>query len=300
MLMRVHAIETGIACIRERQLVGKEPFRQLRTLAGKWVIVPMRAWLVEHPQGLVLVDTGQTARVHEPGYLPRENLYYRRALRMRVRREDELGPQLRALGFDPADIRWTILTHLHTDHAGGLEHVLRSEVVVSETEYALARGLRGRLRGYLPHRWPTGFAPRLVELPERPYGPFPRSLELTDGVHLVDTAGHTPGHMSVVVEGEPRLFFTGDACYSDELLHRDQVDGIATDAAQARATLSRMRALVGERETIVLPTHDPHAPARLARYRDQNRRFAPRVAQAAQRDALEPDQVAGTERTRRA
>ena len=100
----------------------------------------------------------------------------------------------------------------------------------------------------------------------------------------------------MVIEGEPRLCFAGDACYSEELLQRGEVDGIATDAAQARTTLARMRTLAAERETIVLPTHDPDAPARLTRHRDQHRRFAPRVAQDAQRDALEPDQISRAER----
>jgi glyoxylase-like metal-dependent hydrolase (beta-lactamase superfamily II) len=42
---------------------------------------------------------------------------------MRWVTEDEgIGPQITALGFSPDDIRWVIMTHLHTDHAGGLSH----------------------------------------------------------------------------------------------------------------------------------------------------------------------------------
>ena len=89
-----------------------------------WVEIPMRAWLIEHPDGLILVDTGQNARFNEPGYLPRESLHVRRNLPGGCTPEQEVGPRMRALGFDPKDIRWTMLTHLHLDHDGGLEHVL--------------------------------------------------------------------------------------------------------------------------------------------------------------------------------
>ena len=228
--MRVHALETGVAVIRERQLRRVERLAALRTALSRtpWTEIPVRAWLIEHPAGLILVDTGWTARVNEPGYLPRENLYMRRALRPRITPEEELGPRLRELGFAPDDVRWTVLTHMHLDHEGGLSHVKDSEIVVSETEYGLARGLAGRLRGYLPHRWPDGFAPRVVNPPEE-------GLELADGVVLLATPGHTAGHMSVLVEGEPRILIAGDAAYNEDLLYRGIPDSLATDPARRAA-----------------------------------------------------------------
>lgn len=300
--MRVHVLETGTAVVRERQITSAGPIRRLRTLATRtpWVEIPMRAWLIEHPDGLILIDTGQNARVNDPGYLPPENLHLRRNLRWKITAEQEIGPRIRALGFDPADVRCTILTHLHLDHDGGLEHVMHTDIVVTETEYQLARGLVGRLRGYLPHRWPDGFAPRTVTLRAAPYGPFPHSLEIAPGVVLVGTPGHTPGHVSVVLEGEPRLLFAGDAAYSEQALYRGVPDGIATSARDSRQTMARIRAFAAERDTVVLPTHDPESAARLlARDRDQHRRFRPRIVQDAQRDAVEPDQVAPREAPRR-
>lgn len=299
--MRVHPLETGVAIVRERQLQGVEPFRRLRTVTTRtpWVEIPVRAWLIEHPDGLILIDTGQTARVNEPGYLPRENPYYLRNFKARITPEEEVGPRIRALGFDPADVRLTILTHLHLDHDGGVAHVLDSEIVVNATEYAAARGVAGRLRGYLPHRWPEGFAPRAVTLPPTPYGAFSHSLELAPGVVAVSTPGHSPGHMSVVLEGEPRLLFAGDAAYTVDALYETRLDGLTVDAAAARTTMSRIRAFAAERETVVLPTHDPDAPARLARDRDQHGRFAARVAEQPQGDAVEPDQVPAAEAARR-
>jgi N-acyl homoserine lactone hydrolase len=272
-VIRVHAIHTGTAQIHERQLagVGRGTARVVRTLLDKrWAApVPIRAWLIEHPEGLILVDTGESARIAEPGYLPRWHPFLRFALRLNVRPEEELGARLAQLGVAPADIRWVVLTHLHSDHVGGLAHVTGSEIVVSETEYATARGWPGRVRGYLPQHWPPGFAPRRVRLPEQPYGPFPRSLPLTAAgdVVLIDTAGHTPGHMSVIVEDDAgrRLCFAGDAAYTQDQMLQGRVDGIAPKDAPALRTFGRLQRLVAERPTVFLPTHDPAADARLER-----------------------------------
>ena len=267
--MNVHVLETGTVTIRERQLHGAPGAqRRLAMLADqRWTApIPMRAWLIEHPEGLILVDTGETSRVGRPGYLPRANLYYRRCFRPSVGPEEEVGPRLRELGFSPDDVRWVVLTHLHTDHAGGLAYFPRSEIIVSRSEHQFARSARGRfVEGYLPQHWPPWFAPRLVD-PDTPFGPFPASLPLTAAgdVHLIDTSGHSPGHLAVAVQASDRLlFFAGDASFSERHMREGEIDGAAVHARRARETLARIRRLVDERPTVYLPTHDPEAPARL-------------------------------------
>ncbi|MEJ2217186.1 MAG: N-acyl homoserine lactonase family protein [Gemmatimonadota bacterium] len=271
--MQVHAIQTGSVRVHERQRAGAGGgvLRFGRTLLDRtWTDpLPIYAWVIEHPEGVIVVDTGETARVSEPGYFPRWHPYYRVAVRESVRREEEIGPQLRRLGMTPGDVRWLVMTHLHTDHAGGLHHFPKSEILVSRTEYGAARGLRGKLRGYLPHRWPEWFAPRLVDFDNEPLGPFPRSLRLTRAgdVHLVPTPGHTAGHMSVIVnDGDRVLFLAGDTSYSEENLRRGIVDGVSSlgggEDAAAR-TLARIRALAEDVPLVYLPSHEPGAADRL-------------------------------------
>jgi glyoxylase-like metal-dependent hydrolase (beta-lactamase superfamily II) len=229
--------------------------------------LPIYAWLVEHPEGAILVDTGETARVMESGYFPPWHLYFRFAIRMSVTPADELGPRLEELGVAASDIRIVVLTHLHTDHAGGLGHVADREVLVSRRELELARGSAGKFRGYLPHRWPEGLRFEPVDFEERPYGPFPHSRPLTEAgdVHMVATPGHTPGHASVVVEdGDRRVVLAGDASYTERAMLDGVIDGVSPDANQAADTLRRMRELVAEGPAVYLPSHDPEAPARLS------------------------------------
>ena len=229
--------------------------------------LPIYAWAIETNEGVIVVDTGETARTSEPGYFPRWHPYFRLAVRLFVTPEQEIGAQLVRLGIRPDDVRTVILTHLHTDHAGGLHHFPKSEIMVSDVELGLAKGLAGRLRGYLPNRWPTWFAPRSIRFEEFPFGPFDRSVRVTsDGkVVIVPTPGHTPGHVSViVVDGDVSYFLAGDASYTQQALVERQVDGVSPRESVARRTLEMILRYAHDRPTVYLPTHDAESAGRLA------------------------------------
>ena len=155
--------------------------------------VPVICFLISHPSGHVLVDTG----VHRQAIAdPVGRLGERRAglFRLRSAPTDEVVSQLALLGLVPDDVRYVVNSHFHFDHCGGNEFFPRSTFLVQRPEMEAARQvLAGATMRYSPS--PVDFD-------------HPLDYRLVDGEHdvfgdgqvvLVPTYGHTPGHQSVRV-----------------------------------------------------------------------------------------------------
>jgi len=183
---------------------GRGLRRRLSVLTdGHWTPwLPTYAWVIDHPEGVIVVDTGQGAHLLDAARLLHP--YHRWQVAFRLEREEEIGPQLRALGIGARDVRHVALTHLHVDHDGGLAHFPQTKILVSRGELATARGWKGRPGGYLPQRWPTWLDPVPLHLARDSYGPFSASTRLTVAGDVVAVAmpGHTADHVSVVVEDQ--------------------------------------------------------------------------------------------------
>jgi glyoxylase-like metal-dependent hydrolase (beta-lactamase superfamily II) len=172
----------------------------------------MRCLLIEHPGGLVLVDTALGTK-EDAKFL---DIYgvENEGLEGATQLEDALA----VAGFLPRDVRWVVNTHLHFDHAGGnttldpeLEDDPRRHVrptfpnatyVVQQGELEFARAANERTRGsYLPHNFePIAAAGRwrLLQGDE----------EVLPGVSVRVTPGHVPFHQAVLVRdgGETAAF----------------------------------------------------------------------------------------------
>ena len=266
-MLKIHPIRTGNVQIKTAQR-QRRPGGLLRTLTDrswtKWL--PIYAWAIEHPEGIIVVDTGETSRTSEPDYFPRWHPYYRWACRMDVEPEEEIGPQLRQLGIDPEEVSTVVLTHFHTDHAGGLHHFPNSNVLVHRGDYRRAQGVSGKLQGYLPHRWPEWFAPTPIPFEATPVGPFKKSYAVTKAgdVVIVPTPGHTPGHVSVIVKtDEVSYFLAGDTSYTESLLLAREPDGVSPKRATALQTIDAILEYAESEPTVYLPSHDPQSIKRL-------------------------------------
>jgi len=265
--MRVHAIQTGRVQIKQAQIAGRGhgTWRQLRPiLSPEWADwCPTYAWAIEHPEGVIVVDTGAAAHLKS---LPRWHPYFQLSVRFDIEPEQEVGPQLRGLGIAPLDVKTVVLTHMHIDHDGGLAHFPHSRVLVSGEELARAAGIRGALLGYLPNRWPKWFDPAPLAWQPVSCGAFARSAPLTAAgdVVAVPTPGHTPSHLSVIVrDGERQLMISGDASYLESTMLNGTIDGVSPNESEAGATLAAIREFCEQRPTVYLPTHDPQSAERL-------------------------------------
>lgn len=93
-MVRLHAVRTGLVQVRraQRESRGNGLARTANMLFDdQWTEwLPIYTWIIEHDEGLILVDTGETARVHERGYHPLWHPFYRRAARFSIHPDSTL------------------------------------------------------------------------------------------------------------------------------------------------------------------------------------------------------------------
>jgi glyoxylase-like metal-dependent hydrolase (beta-lactamase superfamily II) len=214
--LRCHTLEGGLQRLDGGAMFGVVPYPlwSARTEPDERRRIPlaMRCLLIEHPDGLVLVDTAlgnkESARFLDIYGVENQGL----------EGATQLEDALATAGFLPRDVRWVINTHLHFDHAGGnttmdpeLEDDPRRHVrptfpnatyVVQKGELDFARHTNERTRAsYLPHNFePIAAASRwrLLDGDE----------EVLPGISVRLTPGHVPYHQAVLVRdaGETAAF----------------------------------------------------------------------------------------------
>ena len=266
--MNIHAFSVGRLSLPPRHVSACR-----RTLPGRYLDVwrddsrlepaPIFCFAIEHPEGVIVVDVGETTDVFEPRAvdLGARLLVDRDSLDLEP--ADELASQLEMTGIDPAAVSTVVLTHLHFDHAGAVGAFPNADVLVSRREYLAHRLLP---LGSSVHRWPDDLEPTRLTYDDGPFGPFEASHRLTESgdVIVVPTSGHTPGHQSVIVREEDALVcLAGDVTFTESQLLNDDVVGIALDGRTSRQSAAKIRRLLERERVVYLPTHDPGTKYRL-------------------------------------
>lgn len=163
--------------------------------------MPIAFYPVEHHGRRVVFDTGETSRASDPAWFGCDVLtrcFHTSQLRFSAAPENELGPRLERLGIAPSSVDTVVLSHLRSDHIGGLRHVGEATWLISARD-------PGGHPGALLCRFPSHAATRRVAPDADPFGGFEGSYRLTSSGHLriVPTPGHTAGHQSLLLrDGE--------------------------------------------------------------------------------------------------
>jgi glyoxylase-like metal-dependent hydrolase (beta-lactamase superfamily II) len=258
--MKIHALQTGTVRVKHSFLFPSQGLRRQLDLflPGEWSDpLPIHCWAIEHEGVLRLIDTGETAAARNVPFA-----------RMEVTREQELPAAFAAAGLSLEDVSEVVLTHAHGDHIDGLVH-LRTRVLCNEAELRYtAAAFPSLMRRVLRQPQPPGFGPEPFALDGGTFGVFARSRKLSDDGRIVavDTAGHTPGHISVICidDSGRHVMLAGDVTDTLEQLHALRADAIAPDPKLHVETLKTIMAHCAQHPTVYLPSHDPDSAARLA------------------------------------
>jgi glyoxylase-like metal-dependent hydrolase (beta-lactamase superfamily II) len=251
--------------------------RGARLLAGEGGLlerthVVCHCLLIEGADGLVLVDTGfGQDDVRRPRRL---GLTFNVLVSPRPQMAETAIEQVRALGFDPRDVRHIVTTHLDPDHSGGLPDFPHADVHVlaAELHAAMHPAPLERTR-YIGAHW--GHGPRWVEhdVDGDEWLGFDgvRILPGSDAeILLIPLAGHTRGHTGVAVRTSAGwLLHCGDAYFNraevqtpphcppglSAFQYLNQVDGGAR-----RRNRERLRELAERHgsEVQLICSHDAH------------------------------------------
>lgn len=248
----VHVLNTADWTMPERmfmQLGGEEP-----------LTANCPAYLIEHPDALVLFDTGLSHDlVADPdGYGAPHLAEFTPAIDLEATPAEHLAER----GYEPGDVDHVVLSHLHTDHAGNLEPFTDAEIHVHVDELRYAW-------------WPDpAQAAFYVDADLEPLrGPnvdvtevASRTDLLGDGsIEIVPTPGHTPGHQSLAVDcGDETVFLASDLANLRAGYEEGVVAPFSWSADRALQSIREVKAETRPDDATVVIHHDADDLARLA------------------------------------
>lgn len=170
---------------------------------------------------------------------------------------DPLEAALASVGLDVADLTLAVVSHLHVDHSGGIPALAAHgvSIAIQARELAFARSGRvGETEGFYPPDW---------QHPDTRWIELDGDAQLAPGVSAISTPGHTPGHMSLLVElpESGAWLLAADAAdlgqnFLDHVTCGSAAGGTAADEADADHSLERLFDVAHEHRARIIPGHD--------------------------------------------
>jgi glyoxylase-like metal-dependent hydrolase (beta-lactamase superfamily II) len=209
---------------------------------------PVPAYLIDHPRGKVLFDTGMHPQCEHDakGRIGALSNFFD----VHFRAGEDIRSRLEQLQIDSNSIEFLINSHLHFDHTGGNELVPNARIVIQEREWEAGHTPEFiKANGYAPADYDHGHLVQKVDGEHDLFG---------DGrIVTIPTFGHTPGHQSLKVRLDSGdVVLTADACYFKETLTNLHLPQLVHDRSQMLESLLLLRKLerAGAR---IFYGHDP-------------------------------------------
>jgi N-acyl homoserine lactone hydrolase len=210
--------------------------------------VPVPAYLIRHPKGNVLFDSGLHVETQTD---PAGRLGTAAKLfAVDFHPGEEVGARLATLGLDVRDVHFLVNSHLHFDHTGGNAQLPDTRIVVQRREWEAGRNPDAVRANFYDRRdYDLGHEVVVVDGEHDLFG---------DGtVVCLPTHGHTPGHQSLRVRlASGDVVLTADACYLRRTLEELRLPPFAHDRPAMLESLRRLR-LLAERGARLFFGHDP-------------------------------------------
>ena len=213
------------------------------------ITVPIPVFLIEHPKGRALFDTGLHPDCqHDP--VGRLGARMTNLFKINFRPGEEVSTQLEAIDRDHARIDLIINSHLHFDHVGGNILIPNAMILVQRREWDAGMDPEIAARhGYNPRDFDLGHKLRLVDGEHDVFG--------DDSVTCLPTYGHTAGHQSLRVQLDSgEVVLAADACYFCQTLRARRLPRYVSDREAMLASLDRLEALEKSGARIFF-SHDP-------------------------------------------
>jgi N-acyl homoserine lactone hydrolase len=227
------------------------------------ITVPVPCYLIEHPKGTALFDTGMHPELQRD-VAGRAGARIAQLFRVHYSAGEEVSARLEALDRDPARIDLVVNSHLHFDHVGGNECIPNATVVVQRREWEAGMDPEiAAARGFNRRDYDLGHKVKTVEGEHDLFG---------DGsVVLLPTYGHTPGHQSLKVRlATGDVVLAADSCYFCRTLRERRLPAVVHDREEMLRSLDRLAGLEAGGARIFFG-HDPEfwksvpqAPAAIA------------------------------------
>jgi len=221
-----------------KSILAKQPGR---------VRIPIPSFLIEHPKGCVVFDTGLHRELQNSSERIGELANF---FQVHYQPGEELGARLRATQVDPDRIDYLINSHLHFDHVGGNADLPNAKLIVQRREWdAAADPELVRRNGYNRDDFDLGHQLQLVDGEHDLFG--------DESVVCIPTYGHTAGHQSLRVRlDRDEVVLTADSCYMRKVLEDMVLPPFAHDFDAMRTVIERFRNMEKGGARLVFG-HDP-------------------------------------------